>query len=550
MRAQLADEFKSVSALDLERAVFSTRPGSDAAADRARGAAAVVAAAAANVAVPGTRLDFDARGASARAPAAAGATDTQWPVRASKNGASGARSGSASCDVRRSMDDPDVWRAPTPRAPPPESRRGPAAASGPGRAGAARGRELPSWARRGEESGAGDGGVVRRGGASGASAGSRRDRGDSAAYRKTAGRVNPERFARGGARDAIHAAREGREPAHRGPDGELAEGLEREILDRSPSVRWDDIAGLRDAKRLLEEATVLPLWMPEYFRGLRRPWKGVLMFGPPGTGKTMLAKAVATECGTTFFSISSSTLASKYRGESERMVRILFDLARAHAPSTIFVDEIDALCTSRGAAGEHEASRRVKSEFLVQIDGCSAGPQDEGSGVGAGAGEVGARANGDGTSQSAGAPGGPGSKKVMVLAATNFPWDIDEALRRRLEKRIYIPLPDADARAALVRINVKGVDVADDVDVDTIAAEMEGYSGDDITNVCRDAAMNGMRRKIIGKRPEEIRAMSQEEVAAPITMEDMSQALRRISPSVSKEDVERHLEWLHEFGST
>merc|ERR1712216_381203 len=99
---------------------------------------------------------------------------------------------------------------------------------------------------------------------------------------------------------------------------------------------------------------------------------------------------------------------------------------------------------------------------------------------------------------------GEGAKKVMVLAATNFPWDIDEALRRRLEKRIYIPLPDADARAALVRINVKGVDVADDVEVDTIAAEMEGYSGDDITNICRDAAMNGMRRKIIGKRPEEI----------------------------------------------
>ena len=115
---------------------------------------------------------------------------------------------------------------------------------------------------------------------------------------------------------------------------------------------------------------------------------------------------------------------------------------------------------------------------------------------------------------------------------------------------IYIPLPDADARAALVRINVKGVDVADDVEVDTIAAEMEGYSGDDNTNICRDAAMNGMRRKIVGKRPEEIRAMSREEVAAPITMEDMSQALRRISPSVSKEDVERHLEWLHEFGST
>ena len=162
----------------------------------------------------------------------------------------------------------------------------------------------------------------------------------------------------------------------------------------------------------------------------------------------------------------------------------------------------------------------------MQIDGCSGGDDDD---------------NGDENAA---------SKKVMVLAATNFPWDIDEALRRRLEKRIYIPLPDTDARAALVNINVRGVEVADDVRVEQLAERMSGYSGDDITNVCRDAAMNGMRRKIVGKRPEEIRAMKKEEVSAPITMDDMSEALRRISPSVSKEDVERHLEWLHEFGST
>ena len=342
---------------------------------------------------------------------------------------------------------------------------------------------------------------------------------------------------RGESRDREGGARRGERgrgrddpfEARGGPDAALAENLRRDILDASPSVRWDDIAGLVDAKRLLEEAVVLPLWMPEYFRGIRRPWKGVLMFGPPGTGKTMLAKAVATECGTTFFNISSSTLASKYRGESERMVRILFDLARHHAPSTIFIDEIDSLCTSRGASGEHEASRRVKSEFLVQIDGCSAvddAHDDDENG------------------------GGSGAKKVMVLAATNFPWDIDEALRRRLEKRIYIPLPDAEARNALVNINVRGVEVAPDVDFDALARRTEGYSGDDITNVCRDAAMNGMRRKIVGKRPEEIRAMSKEEVAAPITMEDMNEALKRIQPSVAREDVERHLEWLAEFGST
>ncbi|CAJ1955162.1 unnamed protein product [Sphenostylis stenocarpa] len=307
---------------------------------------------------------------------------------------------------------------------------------------------------------------------------------------------------------------------YEGPDPELAEMLERDVLERSPGVRWDDVAGLSEAKRLLEEALVLPLWMPEYFQGIRRPWKGVLMFGPPGTGKTLLAKAVATECGTTFFNVSSATLASKWRGESERMVRCLFDLARAYAPSTIFIDEIDSLCNARGASGEHESSRRVKSELLVQIDGVNNSSTIE-----------------DGT-----------RKIVMVLAATNFPWDIDEALRRRLEKRIYIPLPNLESRKELIRINLRTV--AADMKIDEVAKQTEGYSGDDLTNVCRDASLNGMRRKIAGKTRDEIKNMSKDEISKdPVAMCDFEQALKKVQPSVSQGDIERHRKWFAEFGS-
>lgn len=320
----------------------------------------------------------------------------------------------------------------------------------------------------------------------------------------------------------------------KGPDTDLIQMIERDCVDRNPQVQWDFIAGLEVAKGLMEEAVVLPHIMPEYFQGIRRPWKGVLMFGPPGTGKTLLAKAVATECKTAFFNVSASTMASKYRGDSEKLVRILFEVARHYAPTTIFFDEIDAIASKRGG-DEHEASRRVKAELLVQMDGVNTAPASDK----------------DEDSQ-------PSEEKrmktVMCLAATNRPWDLDEALRRRLEKRIYIPLPDPAGRTAMFKINLKDVKCAPDVQFDELVRLTDGYSGADIASVCRDAAMMGLRvflRKARqeGLTPEQIQ-VKKDELDVPITMQDFRDASQNISKSVGTEDMKHFEEWMKEFGST
>ncbi|KAI0985014.1 hypothetical protein GJ496_001093, partial [Pomphorhynchus laevis] len=278
-----------------------------------------------------------------------------------------------------------------------------------------------------------------------------------------------------------------------------------------------DVAGCFDAKELLKEAVILPTLIPRYFTGIRRPWKGILLVGPPGTGKTLLAKAVATECKSTFLSMSSSTLTSKYHGESEKLVKALFTVARNRSPSIIFLDEIDALCSRRGAANEHEASRRIKSELLIQMDGLGVFNES--------------------------------SSTVMVIGATNFPWDLDEAIRRRLEKRVYIPLPDHEAREQLLILNLKNITLSGDVDTRDLAVRLDGYSGSDITNVCRDASMMAMRRKFSGLTMDEIIKIPEQELQLPTCHQDFIDSINKISPSVSKKDTIKYEKWIDDFGS-
>ncbi|KAA8519496.1 hypothetical protein F0562_013752 [Nyssa sinensis] len=278
----------------------------------------------------------------------------------------------------------------------------------------------------------------------------------------------------------------------------LAESLSRDIIRGSPDVTWESIKGLENAKRLLKEAVVMPIKYPKYFTGLLSPWKGILLFGPPGTGKTMLAKAVATECKTTFFNISASSVVSKWRGDSEKLVKVLFELARHHAPSTIFLDEIDAIISQRGEGrSEHEASRRLKTELLIQMDGLTR--TDE---------------------------------LVFVLAATNLPWELDAAMLRRLEKRILVPLPEPEARKAMFEELLPSAPGEEKLPYDLLVERTEGYSGSDIRLVCKEAAMQPLRR-LMALLEENQEVVSEDELpeVGPIRHEDIEVALKNTRPS-------------------
>ncbi|KAM3600575.1 uncharacterized protein V6R79_025311 [Siganus canaliculatus] len=303
---------------------------------------------------------------------------------------------------------------------------------------------------------------------------------------------------------------------------ELAEIISRDIHLDSPNVRWEGIIGLEDAKRLVKEAVVYPIKYPQLFTGILSPWKGLLLYGPPGTGKTLLAKAVATECKTTFFNISASSIVSKWRGDSEKLVRVLFELARYHAPSTIFLDELESVMSQRGTStgGEHEGSRRMKTELLVQMDGLARSED-----------------------------------LVFVLAASNLPWELDHAMLRRLEKRILVGLPSLPARQAMIShwlpplTSSGGVELRTDLDYETLAEGIEGYSGSDIKLVCKEAAMRPVRKVFDALESHQHGAAEMPAIhLETVTTADFLQVIAHTKPS-ARNLMEKYAAWEREYES-
>ncbi|KAM1858344.1 hypothetical protein ACFX14_008334 [Malus domestica] len=292
-------------------------------------------------------------------------------------------------------------------------------------------------------------------------------------------------------------------------------------------VSFDDIGALENVKDTLKELVMLPLQRPELFtKGqLNKPCKGILLFGPPGTGKTMLAKAVATEAGANFINISMSSITSEWFGEGEKYVKAVFSLASKIAPSVVFVDEVDSMLGRRENPGEHEAMRKMKNEFMVNWDGLRTKDKE----------------------------------RVLVLAATNRPFDLDEAVIRRLPRRLMVNLPDAQNREKILRVVLAKEDLETDVDLEAVANMTDGYSGSDLKNLCVAAAHLPIREILEKEKKERSLALAENRPVPelycstdirPLKMEDFKHAHDQVCASVSSEstNMSELLQWNDLYG--
>jgi spastin len=295
---------------------------------------------------------------------------------------------------------------------------------------------------------------------------------------------------------------------HDKEDDEMDAKIESEIMSSNPGVKFSDIVGMKDLKQIIYEIIIMPNVRPDLFTGLRQPQRGLLLFGPPGTGKTMIAKAIASECESTFFNISASSLTSKWVGESEKTVRSLFKLAYAKQPSIIFIDEIDSVLSKR-SDNDNEAAKRLKTEFLIQFDGL----------------------------------GSNSSAKLLVIAATNRPMDLDDALLRRLPKRVYCGPLDEEGRFSYIKKLLESVeyDIKDE-DIMKISKKTDGYSNSDLLEICREAAYEPVREKTT----EEILQLHK---FRPLVISDFEKALTKIRGSISAQVMKEMDKWNKTYGA-
>ncbi|PHU23180.1 hypothetical protein BC332_08287 [Capsicum chinense] len=307
------------------------------------------------------------------------------------------------------------------------------------------------------------------------------------------------------------------------PDNEFEKRIRPEVIPSNEiGVTFADIGALDETKESLQELVMLPLRRPDLFNGgLLKPCRGILLFGPPGTGKTMLAKAIANEAGASFINVSMSTITSKWFGEDEKNVRALFTLAAKVSPTIIFVDEVDSMLGQRTRVGEHEAMRKIKNEFMTHWDGLLTKP----------------------------------GERILVLAATNRPFDLDEAIIRRFERRIMVSLPAVENREKILR-TLLAKEKVEDLDYKELAAMTEGYSGSDLKNLCTTAAYRPVRELIQQEREKDLEKKrraeegknaeghsdkkdeaAEERVISlrPLNMEDMRQAKNQVAASFASE---------------
>ncbi|CAK7324826.1 unnamed protein product [Dovyalis caffra] len=307
------------------------------------------------------------------------------------------------------------------------------------------------------------------------------------------------------------------------PDNEFEKRIRPEVIPANEiGVTFADIGALDETKESLQELVMLPLRRPDLFNGgLLKPCRGILLFGPPGTGKTMLAKAIAKEAGASFINVSMSTITSKWFGEDEKNVRALFTLAAKVSPTIIFVDEVDSMLGQRTRIGEHEAMRKIKNEFMAHWDGLLTKP----------------------------------GERILVLAATNRPFDLDEAIIRRFERRIMVGLPSIESRERILK-TLMSKEKTEDLDFKELATMTEGYTGSDLKNLCVTAAYRPVRELLQQERVKEKakkqkaeESTSSEDAAntkeegkeenviilRPLNMDDMRQAKNQVASSFATE---------------